>query len=100
MIGSSLGKTVMKKEGPKQATLFGMMSKAAPRPRKVESLEPGLQDETQETQIDSQATDVSMTDIGSSGDIETQEDSQQRSYSPEWDEGLLDDSTQTVESQA
>lgn len=89
----------MKKEGPKQATLFGMMSKSAPRPRKVESPEPGLQVETQETQIDSQATDVSMTEVGSLGDIETQEDSQQRSYSPDWDEGLLDGSTQMVESQ-
>ena len=109
----------MKKEGPRQSTLFGMMSKTAPRPRKVDSPEPELQDETQETQIESQMTDVSMTDIGSLGDIETQQDielgtqqdivtqqdielgtqldietqldSQQRSYSPDWDDSLLAD---------
>ena len=119
MVEPSLGKPVMKKEGPRQATLFGMMSKAAaPRPKKVETPEFESQDETQETQIESQTTDVSMTDIGSLGDIETQDDvetqvgietqldietqpdSQQRSYSPDWDEGLLaDDSTQIVESE-
>lgn len=93
MVESSTVKNVMK-EGPRQATLFGMMSKAAPRPKKVEIPEPESQDETQETQIESQTTDVSMIDIDTLGDIETQEDSQQRSYSPDWDESLLiDDST-------
>jgi hypothetical protein len=90
MIGS-LAKNPMKRDGPKQATLFGMMSKAAPGPRMVKSLEPDLQ----ETQIEeSQTTDVSMTDVGILSDIETQEDSQQRSHSPDWDESLLADESE------
>ena len=76
----------MKKDGPRQATLFGMMSKAGPRPKRVETPEPILQDETQESQIETQTTDVWMTDVGTLADIETQEDSQQRSRSPDWDE--------------
>ncbi len=92
-IGSSIAKTVTRKDGPKQATLFGMMSKITPLQKKNENTS-----ETQTTQIDSQttdsqSTDVLMSDVGPLDDASTQEDSQQRAFSPDWDESLLEDNS-------
>jgi len=67
-----------------------MMSKTVPKRTETPS------NEYEETQIDSQMTDVTMSDIGSLGNFETQ-DSHQRAYSPDWDESLLaDESAQVV----
>ncbi|KDR75022.1 hypothetical protein GALMADRAFT_248867 [Galerina marginata CBS 339.88] len=75
-----------RKEGPKQATLFGMLPKAdkVSRPKKQPDTAPPTAD-TQETQIDSQMTDVTTVET------ETQEESQQRVGSPDWDETQLVD---------
>jgi len=90
-VGSSIAKTVTRKDGPKQATLFGMMSKTTPLQKKNEN----SASETQTTQIDSQTTDsqssdVLMSDVGHLDAASTQEDSQQRAFSPDWD--IEDDS--------
>ena len=90
-LGSSIAKTVTRKDGPKQATLFGMMSKTTPLQKKNEN----SASETQTTQIDSQTTDsqssdVLMSDVGHLDAASTQEDSQQRAFSPDWD--IEDDS--------
>lgn len=59
------------KEGSKQATLFGMLPKAdkIAKPKKKIDTEI-LPDANEETQVDSQMTDVSMAESGS---VETQE---------------------------
>jgi len=78
--------------------LFGMMSKTVPKRHETPPSE--AINEYEETQIDSQMTDLTMSDAGSLGNFETQDDSQQRAYSPDWDESLLaDESAQVVSSE-
>ncbi|PPQ90540.1 hypothetical protein CVT25_015854 [Psilocybe cyanescens] len=69
------------KEGSKQATLFGMLPKAdkIAKPKKKIDTET-LPDTNEETQVDSQMTDVSMAESGSA---ETQEETQP---SGDWDD--------------
>lgn len=100
-VGPSVAKTMTKKDGPRQATLFGMMSKSTSAQKdescvsETQSTRIDTQIETQiDTQItDSQITDVLMSDVGPLDDVSTQEDSQQRAYSPDWDETLLEDNS-------
>jgi len=80
-----------KKEAPKQATLFGMMSKSEKVQKVKNKTTRGTPESEQETQVDSQTTDVAMSDLGSLDNSETQEDSQVTST--DWEETqLLDES--------
>ncbi|KAF9522661.1 hypothetical protein CPB83DRAFT_864133 [Crepidotus variabilis] len=85
---STKGKEREKKDGgPKQATLFGMISKGPPKPKKA--LTPQPVDAQSDAQLESQMTDVSMSELT----IDSQEGvgGQEREYSPDWEETQVDD---------
>ncbi|KAF8160621.1 hypothetical protein B0H34DRAFT_344214 [Crassisporium funariophilum] len=84
-LASAKGKE--KKDGPKQATLFGMLPKAdkTSRTTKKSSVET-----SSDNQADSQLTDVTMLDADAMDTVETQEDSQNPS-SGDWEETQLVD---------
>ncbi|KAF4621226.1 hypothetical protein D9613_000247 [Agrocybe pediades] len=97
---SAKGKEKEKKDGPKQATLFGMMPKADKATKlgkkKAEAEESaGATESAQETQTETQTTDVVMDDAGLLEETQETQDAEetqvigQREDSPDWDETQL-----------
>jgi len=85
-----------KKEGPKQATLFGMLPKADKAPKLKKKAEP--EHPSPEIRIDSQMTDVTMSDVESQN-LESQVEMETQVETQETQEVLSSDwETQMVES--